>query len=236
MQLQKYLEISQADSKDAFRRLLVSFAHEMGFGLVSSVLVVERKGMDPSYLYVGNRPQAFEAVSADAELAKKDPVLTRLQENGFPFSYDQNFYLEHGAVELWEHAAQFGYKTGLSVAMRLPGNKQLLLGVDREAPLPQSEEAVTRLIADLQLLAVHCQDVAQRLHTPVQAPQELPKLTPRELEVLKWAMEGKSAWMTGQIMAVSENTVKFHLRNVLQKLAVSSKHMAVLKAISVGLI
>ena len=67
-------------------------------------------------------------------------------------------------------------------------------------------------------------------------PGEAPKLTVRELEVLRWTMEGKSAWAVGEILSVSENTVNFHLRNVFKKLGSSSKHQAVLKAMSLGLL
>jgi DNA-binding CsgD family transcriptional regulator len=71
---------------------------------------------------------------------------------------------------------------------------------------------------------------AQKLSPPV------PKLTPREREVLNWTREGKSAWAVGQILAMSEHTVNFHLRNVMRKLNVSGKHMAILRAMSLGIL
>ena len=36
------------------------------------------------------------------------------------------------------------------------------------------------------------------------------KLSPRELECLKWAAAGKTAWETSIILDISEGTVKFH--------------------------
>jgi len=61
-------------------------------------------------------------------------------------------------------------------------------------------------------------------------------LSKREIEILKWTTEGKSAWAVGRILSISENTVNFHVRKLLSKLAVSSKHQAVAKARSLGLI
>lgn len=49
-------------------------------------------------------------------------------------------------------------------------------------------------------------------------------------------MEGKSAWATGQLLGMSEHTVNFHLRNIFRKLDASWSKVAVLKAISLGLI
>jgi len=49
------------------------------------------------------------------------------------------------------------------------------------------------MVADLQLFAAHAQDVAMRvLLAEAQAP-DFPSLTPRELETLRWTLEGKTA-------------------------------------------
>lgn len=61
-------------------------------------------------------------------------------------------------------------------------------------------------------------------------------LTPRELECLRWTMEGKTAWEVGTILGISERTAVLHLNNAMHKLDCSSKHQAVLKALRLGLI
>jgi len=87
------------------------------------------------------------------------------------------------------------------------------------------------------LLAVHTQSAAQRLLGPaVNEVPERPSLTPRELECLKWTMEGKSAWAVGQILGVSSSSVNFHIQNAMRKLQVNSKHSAVLKCVSLGIL
>jgi DNA-binding CsgD family transcriptional regulator len=64
----------------------------------------------------------------------------------------------------------------------------------------------------------------------------LPTLTKREKEVLYWIKEGKSAWDTGKLLAISEPTITFHLKNIYKKLEVVNRPHAVAKAISYGLI
>jgi len=61
-------------------------------------------------------------------------------------------------------------------------------------------------------------------------------LTPRELECLQWASKGKTAWETSQILAVSESTVIFHLRNATRKLNATNRVHAVTKALQASLI
>lgn len=61
-------------------------------------------------------------------------------------------------------------------------------------------------------------------------------LTQRELDVLHWASEGKSAWEIGAILAITERTVKFHLSNIYRKFNVSTRTQAVVYAVRNGLL
>ncbi|MBL0918749.1 MAG: helix-turn-helix transcriptional regulator [Hydrogenophaga sp.] len=61
-------------------------------------------------------------------------------------------------------------------------------------------------------------------------------LTQREREVLRWSAAGKTTPEVAQILRVSENTVKFHLKNVTVKLGVSNKTAAAVKAALLGLL
>lgn len=57
------------------------------------------------------------------------------------------------------------------------------------------------------------------------------QLTDREKEILSWLMEGKSSWDIGQILSISERTVKFHVNNICIKLNAVNRTHAVAKAI-----
>ena len=84
--------------------------------------------------------------------------------------------------------------------------------------------------------AVATQEAAQRVLVDGLNSGDVPELTSREREVLRWTMEGKSNWSIGQVMSLSEHTVSFHIRNAMGKLQCSSKHMAVARALRLGLI
>lgn len=61
-------------------------------------------------------------------------------------------------------------------------------------------------------------------------------LSPRELEVLRWLLNGKSNWDIGKILHISEYTVKNHVQRILKKLNASSRQHAVAKALESGII
>ncbi len=236
MRLQRYLDISQSVDLTTFERRLIDFTHEFEFGLVNASVVVDQPGKDAVFFSVGNTPQGHSEAALNPASFKRDPVMQRLKKISVPFAYDQDLYVREGAGDLWEEQAKFGYSTGISVALHLQNHKHFLLGVDRRDALPQDVEVVTQLLASLQLLAVHAQDAALRLLGVQNDGAEVPRLTGREIEVLRWTMDGKSAWAVGEILSVSESTVNFHLRNVFRKLGSSSKHQAVLKAMALGLL
>jgi len=66
-----------------------------------------------------------------------------------------------------------------------------------------------------------------------EAPDEL---TPREVEVLELVAQGSTNAEIAQTLGVSENTVKFHMKNILQKLHVRNRAEVVAYALRSGLI
>jgi two-component system NarL family response regulator len=58
-----------------------------------------------------------------------------------------------------------------------------------------------------------------------------PRLTDRELEVLKLVAEGMSNREIAGELYISENTVKNHVRNILEKLHLHSRMEAVVYAV-----
>jgi DNA-binding CsgD family transcriptional regulator len=237
MRLSDYFDVSQSPDRQTFERRLVDFAHALDFGRVSAALVVDSPGRDATFVMLGNTPEEYLSAAHDVEQSKRDPVLKRMKSQGIPFTYDQRTYIDDDAADLWEEQAVHGYRSGISMALHLPGGRHFLLGVDRDGELPSDDGVLTRLMADLQLLAMHAQDAAVRLLLDeAQRRLGLPQLTQREQEVLRWTADGKSSWEVGKILGMSEHTVNFHLRNLMAKLDVTSKHLAVLRALSLGLL
>jgi DNA-binding NarL/FixJ family response regulator len=74
--------------------------------------------------------------------------------------------------------------------------------------------------------------LARAAHTPVPAPDAL---TGQELRLIQYLAEGLSNKAIAQAMAVSENTVKYHLKNILQKLGLHNRTEAAAYAIRAGL-
>lgn len=235
MDYQQLIDVGLSEDFASFERRLVATAEAMGFPIISGVLM---RGVlqdaDVQITSVGNTPEGYIAVAKDLGETRKDPVMVKLMTQAVPIIYDRSTYIAAGADDIWEAQAAFGFKTGIAVKLHLPGDKHFLLGVDREDALPEPGSQLMQMVASLQLLAAHALTAADRLLSPKLRKGELPKLTKRELDVLSWTAQGKTAWEVSVILGMSEKTVNFHLGNAMRKLQVSSKHQAVLKCVAAG--
>jgi DNA-binding NarL/FixJ family response regulator len=61
-------------------------------------------------------------------------------------------------------------------------------------------------------------------------------LSPREIEILCWVKEGKNNQEIGELLNISESTVKAHLKHSYKKLNVTNRAQAMHAAISQGII
>jgi DNA-binding CsgD family transcriptional regulator len=69
-----------------------------------------------------------------------------------------------------------------------------------------------------------------------EAGQRVASLTARQVEILTWVQEGKSAWEIGKILNISGRSVDGHLRRIYAKLDVRTRLQAVLRAQDLGIL
>ena len=73
------------------------------------------------------------------------------------------------------------------------------------------------------------------LHAVAQQ-EPLETLTPREIEVLQCVVEGASNRQIAEALYITENTVKIHLRNILEKLHLQNRIQVAVYAVRTGLV
>lgn len=100
-----------------------------------------------------------------------------------------------------------------------------LIGALREAQgggAPMSPEVARKVVT-----------MFQRAAPPRQAEH---RLSPREMDVLRLLADGHSYKTAAAALSLSEDTIRFHIRHVYEKLHVHSKSEAVVKALREGLL
>ena len=203
------------------------------FGLVA--LTVSPHG-EKHWCQIDNAPDAYVDLLHSQSSAARDPVMQAIGSRSTPIIWDAQTYINAGQADLWEEQAPFGYRVGIATAGNFDRSRRSAFGVERDAELPRDRTELTRLAADVQLFATCSQSALDSLLPVARQAQEQATLTARELEALKWTMEGKTAWETGRIMSISERAVHGHMQHAMVKLGASNKHHAVIKAIRMGFI
>lgn len=230
------LDIGLAPDVTTFERLLVRAAAELGYGLAAGVMVRGRFSSGRAAVRpFGNTPAAFVEASRTLDLAVRDPLLTALLARPGVVTYNQRFYVDGSAAELWDVQSPFGYREGMAVSMHTHSHAEVFtFGVDGHA-VPATGEGRLRLEGELRLLCAHAQQAAKRLYFPEPAPAAS-RLGAQETEALKWAADGVSVWVTGDKMSISNMGVEQLLEQAQRKLGAASRQGAVLRAIDGGLI
>lgn len=231
-----FTSVLKTRTRDELQEEVVGFTRRLGFETVSATVVIDHLLGEAEFITIDNTPRAYRDLFQDRANWRRDPVMQHCKRYSMPIIWDQETYAAQGLGDKWEEQARFGYRHGIAMALHMPEGRHFFLGVDRDQPVPPDAAEITRLVADLQLFAVHAQDAALRILTPVMSSPGAPSLTPRELETLRWTMEGKTAWEVGNLLGISERTAALHVNNATHKLGCVNKHQAVLKALRLGLI
>ena len=111
----------------------------------------------------------------------------------------------------------------------------------KDAPAEELFRAVRLAVTGEALLAPTVtrrliEDAVARVRRPRREPAELASLTPRERETVEQVATGRSNAEIAEVLFISEETVKTHVRPVLQKLRLRDRAQVVVYAFENGVV
>ncbi len=141
-------------------------------------------------------------------------------------------------VLIKEYAARLRQKE-LKIPERIDKNQREVLGLLAEDK--DLKAIATQLHITVKAAEVECQNailevVVPQLNRVLNDKSETVSLTVREKEILVWVKEGKNNWEIASILEITQDTVKFHLKNIFQKLNVANRSQAIMAALEHNLI
>jgi LuxR family quorum sensing-dependent transcriptional regulator len=161
-----------------------------------------------------------------------DPVFRHSKTALRPFEWSDAPYEKNSrAAQVMNEAAEFGFAAGFCVPTMSPsGPINVAFGGDR-SEMSREDRGM------LHLLALYAQHRATELLSgKLKELAEILKLSPRELEVLRWCAEGKTSEKIAKSLGISTHTVLTHIGGACRKLGTRSRTAAVAKAMNAGLI
>ncbi|MFB6417792.1 helix-turn-helix transcriptional regulator [Bradyrhizobium tunisiense] len=178
---------------------------------------------------ISNYPSAWTSHYLKKRYERLDPVITQALRHPEPFQWGCGIAPatnSTAAHELFEEAAKFGIRHGFTIPVHDSNGAIAAITFAADGRRSSFEVSVQRHARALQLIAMYFHAHARRNGIPDRLINGV-SLSPREVECLKWAAVGKSAWETGCIIGISRHTVAFHLDNARAKLGVRSTIQAV---------
>jgi DNA-binding CsgD family transcriptional regulator len=237
-------DLQPLQTEEEFQRALERGLGAIGFAQFSYVGVnieeVKERALvelEPEIIHMTNRPD-WGARYITQNYSKNDPVVRQCFVNRAPIQWTETFMSTLRSADetrMMADAWENGLKRGYTIPIHGPGGELGMMMLSCR----ENDREFMRLMAeyeyDLQVMAYQFHDTLKR---NVQRKAKLPPvpLTEREIEILRWTVDGKTAWEIGQILKISERTVNFHLQNVMNKFGVHNKTHAAAKAVSYGLI
>lgn len=224
---------TQQEVFDIFCNTLI----ELGYDRVLYSLLTDHRSINKKagHGIISNYPEDWMKHYMKNNYVAKDPVI----KNAFYTS----------ATYTWEHLVRTSNLNAVEKRVMDESNEAKLLdGAAVAIYGPNSEIAGVGLasscggikpdkntMATIRLLANQFH-IAYSEFERVNTPKEFISLTAREREILSWGAEGKSNSCIAGILSVSDDAIKFHLKNIHKKLNVTDRTQAVVKAIYLGLI
>jgi DNA-binding CsgD family transcriptional regulator len=124
---------------------------------------------------------------------------------------------------------ELGVIDGYAVPVHLPGGDVGLCVSISTHIIEDTEERLA-----LHLASLYAHDRCRALGGLTEASSVKAPLSPRELECLKWVLDGKSDTDIGRILGISHTTVHFHVERVKKKLGVRTRTQAAAMVMTLG--
>jgi DNA-binding CsgD family transcriptional regulator len=124
---------------------------------------------------------------------------------------------------------ELGVIDGYAVPIHLPGGDVGLCVSVATHIIHDTEERLA-----LHLASLYAHERCRALGGLTEASSVKAPLSPRELECLKWVLDGKSDKDIGNILGISHTTVHFHIEKVKKKLGVRTRTQAAAMVMTLG--
>lgn len=212
---------------------VLAAARSLGFDYWAYGLRSALPVSNPEVTTFSNYPAAWQARYAERGYLDIDPSVHHGRRTEAPLVWSREVFAS--VPELWEEARANGLCVGWAKStLDLAGvGSMLTLARSHDALGEQERAAIEPRMRWLAHTAHAC--FARTLAPPMVRALEVP-LTDRETEVLRWTADGKTSADISRLLAISSNTVNFHIKNAVTKLDVANKTAAVVRAAMLGLL
>lgn len=184
-------------------------------------------------LQINNYPKEWNIQYNKENFRNIDPVIAHCNHSVLPIVWEERVFTD--APELWQALKKNGLQHGWSQAFHDDTSGLCSIISLARTHCPISPLELYEHYGYLFFANRHFSDLYART-VPTPAKPSKPRLSSRELEIMKLSAMGKTAHDISRILSLSERTVNYHVQNVIEKFNVCNKISAVIAAARAGII
>ncbi len=239
-------DTNNASSAEEIFSLYQKALKQYGYDGICYCLVTDLPtyGLKADHGIMQNYPEEWTDHYAQNNYKSIDPVLQFCFKTNKTFSWDalvESKELESDEKLLMNQAKEANLHNGLAVPIHGLNGELTAIGLastSGNADMHQDTLSTIRALS-LQFHTTYTEKEAHLSEVDrlkiIEARHNI-QLTDKEREILLWMSEGKSDPVIAEIIGISYATVRYHIKNIFQKLGVNERTLAVVVAIRRGLI
>lgn len=226
-------DVSSVGDEGSLTQKIVDLIELLDFNFFSFVFHQSIPNSKLQTRVLNNYPVQWQRRYQEKEYSKIDPVLRLALRTRTLVKWSDNLFAR--STTLWEEAKLAGLAVGLSQSGWSRGGAYTVLSLARSDSSLDSN-ALTDLQPYILLLSDVVTSRSQEIIDHMEPRANRTLLTQREIEVLRWSVNGKKALELAAILGVTESTINFHLHNARRKLGFKTKFQAATYASKLGLL
>lgn len=229
-------EIVTATAPEEAFKIFARIMNQHGYDRTTYSLVTDHPslGLSKKHGLATSYPEDWMKFYAEKNYTEKDAVFLTTLHSRTPFYWDdlrQVKEMSPESLKVLDEAAEAGLNNGICIP--LFGKVGEIVGVG----LAQSDKVKgatknNEFMACAYLLSAYFHETYRSMIKPT----DIPHMTSREKDILLWASEGKTDEEIAGILNITSNTVRFHWKNIFNKLDVYNRIYAVTKSIRLEII
>ncbi len=225
--------LQKLSSYDDISNLIMKELEWYGFRCVTVFTIPTAGKTLKDCLWMNNRPQDYIDHYSENNYILRDPIVTEFRRTIRPYSWGdvRKFReLDKSERKIIDDATEWGARDGFMVPIVTHSGS-----ISGFCPCGSEPNLSPRARAALELIAIYSHHALKRalIETRRNEPAHIP-LSPREREVMQWVAAGKTDDEIGEILHISETTVKTHFGRAALKMNAVRRAYAVVQAIRLG--
>ena len=234
---ERFSRLMHSNTEAEWCNELFQLGNQLGFDRTLVALIVKpAQKLEDAFLRSNYAPEWRDTYDRH-KLAYCDPTVAHCIAKNTSLLWSPEIFANREQKQMYETASGYGLRSGVTLPIHGPkGELGILCFVNDRYPGKVFRKDLDHVLPDLSLLRDIVFDTGVGFCAPSKTSLSIPRLTPKELECLKWTAAGKTTWEISVILRCSQSVVNFHITNVRSKLGVGSRRDAVVKSLRLGLI